>query len=149
SFDIERPELLEREEALGVLRGCGCHIDLTGLGERLHSLREPDRVSLRRVVHTQIVADLADHHLARVNAYARRDVEPALLPQLLREAPELVAQMERRVARTLGMIFVRDRRAEQRHDAVARVLVHRALEAMDAVGENRKEAIQGLVPLLS
>jgi hypothetical protein len=37
--------------------------------------------------------------------------------------------MERRPARPLRMVLVRDRRAEARHDAVAGVLVHGALEA--------------------
>jgi hypothetical protein len=46
------------------------------------------------------------------------------------------------------MILVRNRRAEQRHHTVARVLVNRALEAVDAVAEDREEAVEDLVPLL-
>ena len=46
------------------------------------------------------------------------------------------------------MILVRDRRAEEGHDAVAGVLVHRALEAMHALGEDGEEAIEDGVPLL-
>ena len=46
------------------------------------------------------------------------------------------------------MILVGDRRPEERHDAVARVLVDRALEAVDAVGEDLEEAVQDPVPLL-
>ena len=52
------------------------------------------------------------------------------------------------VACGLGVILVRDRRAEERHDAVARVLVHRALEPVHALGEDREEAVEDLVPLL-
>ena len=55
--------------------------------------------------------------------------------------------MERRVAGAPRMVLVRDRRAEQRHDPVAGVLVDRALEAVNAVGEDREEAIHDLVPL--
>ncbi len=61
-------------------------------------------------------------------------------------AGDLVAQMERRVARALRVILVRDRRAEQRHDAVAGVLVDRAFEAVHAVGEDREEALEDAVP---
>ena len=55
--------------------------------------------------------------------------------------------MQRRVAGALRVILVRDRRAEERHDAVAGVLVRRALEAVHAVGEDREEAIDDAVPL--
>ena len=56
--------------------------------------------------------------------------------------------MERRVAGPLWVVLVRDRCAEERHDAVARVLVDRSLEAMDAFGEDLEEAIHDPVPFL-
>ena len=46
------------------------------------------------------------------------------------------------------MVLVRDRRAEERHDAVAGELVHRALEAVHPLGEELEEAIEDVVPLL-
>jgi len=46
------------------------------------------------------------------------------------------------------VVLVRDRRAEQRHDPVAGVLIHRALEAVDAVGEDLEEAIHDAMPFL-
>src|SRR5262245_25062312 len=46
------------------------------------------------------------------------------------------------------MILVRDRGAEERHDPVAGVLVHRPLEPVHAVGEKLKEAVQDGVPSL-
>ena len=55
--------------------------------------------------------------------------------------------MERGEAGAPRVILVRDRRSEQRHDAVAGVLIHRALEAVNAVGEYLEEAVQDLVPL--
>ena len=66
---------------------------------------------------------------------------------LRRVAGDLLAQVQRRVARTLRMILVGDRRAEQRHDAVARELVDETLEALDALGENREEALHDRAPL--
>jgi hypothetical protein len=46
------------------------------------------------------------------------------------------------------VVLVGDRRPEERHDPVARVLVHRAFEAVHALGEDLEEAIEYLVPLL-
>src|SRR5947199_7127302 len=56
--------------------------------------------------------------------------------------------MERRPARALGVVLVRDRRPEERHDAVAGVLVYRALEAVHALGQQLEEAVDDPVPLL-
>jgi hypothetical protein len=55
-------------------------------------------VALRGIVHAEIVADPADHDRAGIEADPRREVEPSLAAQLLREAAQLVAQMERRPA---------------------------------------------------
>ena len=44
------------------------------------------------------------------------------------------------VAGAVGVILVRDRRAEERHDAVAGELVDEAFEALYAFGEDREEA---------
>ena len=46
------------------------------------------------------------------------------------------------------MILVGDGRAEERHDPVARVLVHAPLEPVHAVGQDLEEAIENHVPLL-
>src|SRR5437016_5363454 len=48
----------------------------------------------------------------------------------------------------MGVVLVRDRRPEERHDAVAGVLVHRALEAVHALGQQLEEAVDDPVPLL-
>ena len=46
------------------------------------------------------------------------------------------------------MILMRDRCAKQGHDAIAGVLVDRALEAMDSLGQQREIAVQNLMPAL-
>jgi hypothetical protein len=56
--------------------------------------------------------------------------------------------MQRRVTGTLRVILVCDRRAEESHDAVAGVLIDRAFEPVNAVGEDREEAIHDFVPFL-
>ncbi len=118
-----------------------------GLGERFHPLRQADGVALRGVVHVEIVADLADHHLARVEADARREADTMFALHLGGVARNRIAQVQRRVAGAARVILVRDRRAEQRHDAVAGELVDEALEALDPVGEDLEKAVHDLRPL--
>ena len=61
---------------------------------------------------------------------------------------DLIAQIERRVTRALRMVLVRNGCTEQRHDAIASVLIDRAFEAMHAFVQNLKETIEDLMPLL-
>jgi hypothetical protein len=147
-LDREGPELAQlepaRDEPCGRLR----HAGRPGLGQLLHALRDPDHRALGRVVHAQVVADLADHDVARVQPHAHREREPALDAQGVGIAAQLVPQVERGVAGALCVVLVRDGRPEQRHDPVARVLVDRALEAVDPVGEDLEEAVQDAVPRL-
>ena len=141
-------EVAQREPAGDEPRGAVGDADGARLGERFHALREAHGVALRGVVHAQVVADLPDHHLARVDPHAHGEAQAPRDAQLVAPAAQRVAQMQRRVARALRVILVRDRRAEQRHDAVARVLVDGAFEAVDSVGQDLEEAIQDAVPLL-
>src|SRR5262249_15896899 len=78
-----------------------------------------------RRVHAEVVADLADDHLARVLAHAHPEVQTAREPELVGKAIELFAQIEGSVARPLRMILMSDRGAEHRYDAVAGVLIYR------------------------
>ena len=102
----------------------------------------------RRVFDAQVLADLSDDHLARVDPHPHRETQPLRSADLDRVGGELALQRERRPARALRVVLVRDRRAEQRHDAVAGELVHRALEAVNAVAEDREEAIHDRPPQL-
>ena len=52
------------------------------------------------------------------------------------------------MAGALGVILEGERGAEQRHDAVAGVLVDRALVAVHAVGEDGEEAVHDAMPFL-
>jgi hypothetical protein len=91
------------------------HEDLPGLGELLHALRQADRVTLRRVVHAQVVANPADHDLARVEPDPDPEAEPTIETQFGRMPPQLLRQVQRRPARPLRVILVRNRGAEKRH----------------------------------
>jgi hypothetical protein len=47
-----------------------------------------------------------------------------------------------------ALVFMRDRRAEQRHHAVSGELVDRALEAMHPIGDDLEEILDDAEPLL-
>jgi hypothetical protein len=47
--------------------------------------------------------------------------------------------------RLLGIVLVRDRHPEERHDAVAGMLIHHPLEAAHARGVDLEETIEGRV----
>ena len=103
---------------------------------------------LRGVVHAQVVADPPDDDLARVEAHPHRELEPALAPHVFGERAELARQIQRGRAGALGVVLVGDRGAEERHDAVAGVLVDGPLVAVDAVGEDPEQAIEQAMPFL-
>ena len=46
------------------------------------------------------------------------------------------------------MVFMRDGRAEQDHDAVASVLINGTFEAMHGIGRDREVTFEQLMPLL-
>jgi len=148
ALDLRRAEIAQCDIASDALGGCLAHADRVGRRHLLHALRQTDGVPLRGVVHAQIVADLAHYHLAGVEPHAHREVDGARQSQFVSPAFQLVARMQRRVAGALRVVLVRDRRAEEGHDAVAGVLVHRPLEAVHAVGKDLEEAIEDGVPLL-
>ena len=71
-----------------------------------------------------------DERLARVDADANLELERRLVLVQLRDG---VADRERRAHRALGVVLVRDRRAEDRDDRVADELLDRAAVALELV----------------
>ena len=148
AFDLEPTEGVQIEEAPYQAGGRLGQVAALGRGELLDALRQTYRVTLRGVVHPQVVADLSDDHLAGIEAHAHGEVEAPRATQLVGVRTQLVAQPERRVAGALRVVFVRNGRTEQRHDPIAGVLVDRSLEAVHAICEDLKEVVQDRVPLL-
>jgi hypothetical protein len=142
------PQGAKRNVALDEARGVLREIGAAGLGQLLHALRQTDGVPLRGVVHPQIVSDPADHNLARVQPHAGCEARRMGTPHFVRIGAERVAQMEHGEAGPSRVVFVRDRRAEECHDTVARVLVHGPLEAVHALGEDLEEAFENSMPFL-
>ena len=78
-----------------------------------------DRLAHRGVVHVQVVADQANDHLAGVEPDPDLDLGAVLPPQLRQVPPHAVLHRQRGVARSDGVVLVRDWRAEHRHQTVA------------------------------
>src|SRR3989441_4705228 len=148
ALEVLLPAVEEVEETRREPCGLLGHADTARPRQLLHAGGEPDDVTLRGVVHAQIVADSPDDDLARVEAHPHREIEPALAPHVFGERPEVARQLERGRAGALGVVLVGDRGAEERHDAVAGVLVDRPLVVVDAVREDPEEAIEEAMPLL-
>ena len=100
------------------------------------------------VVHVQVVANRAHHHLARVQADADLDVEPLPSPQLLGIPANGLLHVQGSIARPYRMVLMRQRCPKQGHDAVAQHLVHRALVAVDGGHEVFKHRVEELPGLL-
>ena len=142
------PTVEEVEEVRRDPRRLIGHRDAARWRKLLHAGRQPDDMPLRGVVHAQVVADAAHDHLPGVQAHPHRELEPALTPHVLGERAELACQVQSGRTGALGVVFVGDRGAEERHDAVPGVLVDRALVPVNAVRKDAKQAIEEAVPLL-
>jgi hypothetical protein len=98
-------------------------------------------VTLRGVVHPEIVADLSDNYLPRVEAYSHREVKTARQSKLVGIAAKLILQVQGRVARALRVIFVRDRGTEEGHNPVAGILIYRTFEPVHAISQYLEETV--------
>jgi hypothetical protein len=141
ALQLELTQVAGLEEAgdrvVSILR----HQHTAWTGDLLQSRRQIGRVAHRGVIHPQIVADPAHDHGPGVQTDAHLQSEATLLLQLARQLRDGILDAESGVHGALGAILVRDRRAEQRHDAVAAVLVDGALEAMHLGRDGLKAAI--------
>src|SRR5215468_7598670 len=106
------------------------------------------RLAHGRVVHAEIAAYRSDDGLARVNADPDLDGHAARPAEVLRELSDRLLHFKSGIARPHRMVLVGDGRAEERHDAVAHDLVHRALEAVDRLHHSLEHGIEDLPRLL-
>jgi hypothetical protein len=118
------------------------------LRQLFHPRREMGRLTDRRVVHAEVVADRADHDLAGVEPDADLHRHAMRASLLVGVSIDRLLHPQRGVARADGVVFVRNRRAEQRHDPVAHDLVHRALVAVDGVHHVPEHRVEDLARFL-
>ena len=86
SFDPSFTKVAELKVTRDQLRSVLGEIGRVGGRDLLHPRRQVGRMSKRRVVHPQIVANLPDHDLSRVEAHAYREADPFADTQLVRVA---------------------------------------------------------------
>ena len=97
------------------------------------------------VVGVQIVgADGAQHHVPGVHPDADLQVDAALLPQPLAILRDRLLHAQGCVQGALGVVFVGDRRAKQREDAIAQRLRHIALVAMHRLHHEPQSGIDNV-----
>ena len=127
ALDRHLAERRRLDMPLGEARDARRHEDGARPGELLHAAGEVRARADRGVVHGEAAADRADDDLPGIeaDADARRDA-PARV-QLAPVALERLLHAQGGVTGADGVVLERHRRAEQRHDAVAHHLVHRAL----------------------
>ena len=122
--------------------------DLARLGEPEKPRREVRGIADGRVVHSEILADGADHDEARVDPHSHLELDPVNPSDLVGQWRELPLDRERSTQGAMGVVLVRDRRPEQCHHAVAQKLIDRSLVAMHRVERHRERAIHDRVDVL-
>ena len=119
-----------------------------GSRRRLHAGGQVRGVAHGGVVHPQVVPDAADDDEAGVEPDSHLHGHAALGLELLAVIAHGPLDPERCVRGPARAVLVGDRRAEERHDAVARVLVDGAFEAMDLGRDQLEAAVDDPVDVL-
>ena len=118
SFDLHRAKRADLDKALHLAQSVGGQQNRSRARQRLHARRHMGGLAERRVVDIEIVGDRAHDHFAGVDAHA--DLQRVVSrSRLFGVAPHVFLHLESGIAGAHRMIFVREGRAEQRHDTVA------------------------------
>ena len=91
-----------------------------------------------RVVHVEIVANGPYNHLAGIQSDPDLHLDAMLAAHLLTVAPDRLLHSQRRIAGPHGVVFMRNRRPKQGHNAIAHDLIHGAFVAV----HGRHQALQ-------
>ena len=134
-LDLDRGYLLHLEVAADRLGRPLAQQHRTRLRGRLQPGGQHGGVAERGVVHPEAIADRAHYHQAAVNPDPDLHLGPA-------------DDADRRQHRTAGMILVRDRCPEQRHEPVAEELVDGSGVAVHLGQRVLEEAVDDLVKIL-
>ena len=138
-FDVE-----ERvHEPVGIVSD----LHRAGLGRLLHPSRDVQGVAHRRVLDTEVRADLTDDDRARVDADADVQVEITIGSDLLSKRIHPLDDLESRRDGALRVILVGDGRTEEREDRIAHQPSERALIPIDRRDQVLEHLVHDLGPL--
>ena len=130
-LDRDRTKRFDLDQAFGEPEGLRRQQNASRGGELLHARRQVRRLANGRVVHMQVVADGPHHDLAGIEADPDLDLDPVGMADFVTVASNRLLHGQGRIAGPHGMVFMRNRRAKQGHDAIAHHLVDRAFVAVD------------------
>jgi hypothetical protein len=108
-LDRYRTERLDRDEALGEGQRIRRQQDGPRPGHLLHARGQVGSLPDRGVVHVEIRADRADHHLTRIEPHTNLDLNPMTPEHGLGVALHRLQHPERGVARADGVILMGER----------------------------------------
>ena len=148
SLDRDFSQISYFDVALGQSQGVGGDEHTAGIGELLHSGRQMRRLSYSRVLHIEIVADGAHHHLAGMQTDADVHREALLPANFLAEIAHGLLHHQSRKAGSNPMVFEGNRGAEQCHDAVSHDPGDRSLVAVHCFHHAVDHRIEQSVRLL-
>ncbi len=105
--------------------------DRARLGDLLQAGRQVRGVAHGGVVGAEVVANAADHDPAGIETHPDLELDAVALAQLGVLVADRLLETQGRQDGAAGVVLVRDRRAEQGHEAVAQELVDGPLVAVD------------------
>src|SRR5262244_1207598 len=122
--------------------------DGSGRSELLHTGCQMSRLADRRVVHAEIRADGANHHVAGIQADPDSHGDAVGQKCLARISLHRLLHPQGSITSTDRVIFMRERGTEQRHDPVTHHLVHRPLVVVNRLHHALEHRIEKLARFL-
>ena len=147
-LDRRSPERAHLDESLDERNGGGAEQRAVRRRTLLHPLRQVDRRSHGAVVPELRVREIPDDHPAAVDPDPDLDGRAVLPAYLLGVRAAGVQHRQRREAGPQRVVLVRDRRAEQRQQAVAQLAADRPLVPLDGLHHPLYGAVQQPLGLL-
>ncbi len=147
-FDFPRAQIAQFEVALDQTARLLTDHDATRRGDRLHPRREVRHMTNWGVLSVPAGVDHAQNHFASVDTDTRLRGWLTLRRKPLPMLPQCLLQPQRRIECALGMVLMRDRRAEQREDAVTGGLHHVTVVAMSGVDHKFQRRIDNRARVL-
>ena len=125
-LDRHRSQGVDLHQAFDQPQRRHCQPNAPRRGQLLHARRQVGGLAHGGVVHVQVVADRADHHLAGVEPDPDAHLQAVGATDLLGIVPQGGLHRQSGVTGAQGVILMGDGSAKEGHDAIAQHLVDRA-----------------------